>query len=82
MLSNDSLSLVGAAVHGNGLAMLPAYVCAPEIRAGRLVEVLMNYPTAEMWFKAFVSHKQRDTTAVRTFITWLQSTLSPVPPWE
>lgn len=82
MFSNDSLSLAAAAVQGNGLAMLPAYVCAPEIRAGRLVEVLVNYPTAEMWFKAFVSHKQRDTMPVRTFIAWLQSTLSPVPPWD
>jgi DNA-binding transcriptional LysR family regulator len=81
MLSNDSVSLAAAAVEGNGLAMLPSYVCAPEIRAGRLVEVLVNYPTAEMWFKAFVSHKQRDMVPVRTFIAWLQSTLSPVPPW-
>ncbi|CAN5420355.1 LysR family transcriptional regulator [soil metagenome] len=82
MLSNDSLSLAAAAVQGNGLAMLPAYVCAAEIKAGRLVEVLVNYPIAEMWFKAFVAHKQRDTMPVQTFIAWLQATLSPVPPWE
>lgn len=75
MLSNDSLSLVAAAIAGNGLAM--AWQCCqrmcapPEIRPGHLVEVLVNYPSAEMWFKAFVSQKQRDTTPVRTFITWL-----------
>ncbi|MBB5214691.1 LysR family transcriptional regulator [Parapusillimonas granuli] len=82
MLSNDSLVLAASAIQGNGLAMLPAYVCAPEIQAGRLVEVLVDYPIAEMWFKAFVPDKQFNTLPVRTFMAWIQSALSPAPPWE
>lgn len=82
MLSNDSLSLAASAVQGNGLAMLPTYVCTADVRAGRLIEVLVKYPIAEMWFKAFVSQKQRDSVPVRIFITWLQSVFSPVPPWS
>ena len=82
MFSNDSQVLAVSAIHGNGLAMLPSYVCGPAIRVGKLVEVLVRYPISEMWFKAFVAEKQFNEEPMRTFLEWLQAELSPVPPWE
>lgn len=82
MFSNDAKVLCDSAIAGNGLAMLPGYVCKPYIHTGDLVEVLDLFPIAEMWFKAFVSRKLIHEDHVKTFLEWFNKKLLPVPPWE
>ncbi|WP_179296910.1 LysR family transcriptional regulator [Burkholderia ubonensis] len=69
-LANNSETLRDAALHGIGIAMLPAYVAAPALRDGRLVRLLPDEtpqeeviyavyprnPFASNKLKAFIEH--------------------------
>ncbi len=66
--SNSIEMLKYAAVHGQGLAMLPSFMVAEEIRLGRLVPVLTEFLRAERPINAFYPHRHHLSAKVRAFL--------------
>jgi DNA-binding transcriptional LysR family regulator len=73
LIANDFPTLLGAAVEGIGLAQLPKPIVAPDLRAGRLLEVLSAFaPTAPGVFLYFPSHRQM-LPKLRAFVDHVKS---------
>ena len=62
----DSLRL--AAVLGQGLISLPGFIVSDELKAGRLVPVLTEFPAPEMPINAIYPHRQFLPSKGRSFI--------------
>jgi DNA-binding transcriptional LysR family regulator len=62
----DSLRL--AALLGQGLISLPHFMVCDEVKSGRLVPVLTEFPTPEMPLNAIYPHRQFVPAKVRSFI--------------
>jgi len=80
--ANDGRVVLEAALRGLGIAALPRYVAAPDLRAGRLVTILADYPPAGFWLKALVPRMKVNKPAVSALVDFLKSEMQPVPPWE
>jgi len=65
---------------GLGIAVLPLYLAAEDIRAGRLVPLLRDYPLQAHWLKALVPRMKMNRPVVREFVAFLKHQLA-VPPW-
>jgi DNA-binding transcriptional LysR family regulator len=78
---NESRVLLGAVKRGVGMAILPRYLVEDDLGAGRLAEVLGDYPLAPLWLKALVPRNKIDRPAVAGFLDHLKARLQPVPPW-
>uniref|UniRef100_UPI000D368405 LysR family transcriptional regulator n=1 Tax=unclassified Variovorax TaxID=663243 RepID=UPI000D368405 len=79
--SNEAQLLLGAALAGNGIAVLGRYLAAPALAEGTLRPVLADFPMADLWMKALVPESRMQVARVRTLLEWLQRELS-TPPWE
>ena len=80
--ANDGRVVLEAALRGLGIAALPRYVAAPDLRAGRLVTILADYAPAGFWLKALVPRMKMGKPAVSALVNYLKSAMQPVPPWE
>lgn len=76
---NDSRVLLEAAEDGLGLAMVPSYLARESVAAGRLVELLPDYPVSELWFKALVPSHKTHRPEIIAFIDHLRRALDPAP---
>ncbi len=65
---------------GLGIAALPAYLAAEDIRCGRLLPLLRDFPLQPHWLKALVPRMKMNRPVVREFVAYLKSQLA-VPPW-
>jgi DNA-binding transcriptional LysR family regulator len=71
-----------AARRGLGLAALPRYLVDDDLREGKLVPLLKEFPLATSWLKALVPRMKMDKPAVRELVTFLKMRMQPVAPWE
>lgn len=71
-----------AALAGNGIALLSAYLAAPAIAQGTLQRVLPDFPMTDLWMKALMPENRAQVARVQALVGWLRQALSPVPPWE
>lgn len=76
----DGATLREAAVAGLGLAVLPSFIAAPEVRAGRLVRVLERYSFVRLTVHALTPSAPTTSTKVRAFIDILAAQLRS-PAW-
>jgi DNA-binding transcriptional LysR family regulator len=65
---------------GLGITVLPLYLAAEDIRSGRLVALLGDYPLQSHWLKALVPRMKMNRPLVREFVAFLKHQLA-VPPW-
>nr|WP_315593810.1 LysR substrate-binding domain-containing protein [uncultured Cupriavidus sp.] len=80
--ANEAQLVAAAAVAGNGIAVLGDYLALPAVRAGTLVQVLVDYPLPELWLKALIPENRAHTARVRALLDTLRSELAPLPPWS
>lgn len=80
--ANDMVVLTAAAVHGNGIALLPTYAVAKAMQSGMLIEVMKTFSDPQVWIKALVSERRASIPRVRSLLTFMKARLSPVPPWD
>ncbi len=73
--SNDGLALRQATVEGLGIALLADYLVTPDLREGRLVEVLPGMHVPDLWLKAMVPANRADLPRVRALLQWLSLAL-------
>ena len=70
-----------AALAGMGLAVLPSFMIARDLQAGRLVRVVDSFQGAELGVYALYAQARRPPAKVRAFVDLLVSSFRP-PPWQ
>ena len=68
---NDGLSLREAAMAGAGVTLLPTFQIAPDLRAGRLVRVLGDWPMGSVPIHAVYPANKNIASKVRRFVDFL-----------
>ena len=81
--ANNGEALRTAAIAGPGLAYLPTFIVADDLRAGTLVALDLGQPTVEFGGIYAVFLPDRHPAAkVRAFIDFIANRFSPEPPWD
>jgi DNA-binding transcriptional LysR family regulator len=81
MHSNSANALRLAAVHGQGLVILPSFLLVDEIKSGRLVPALMQFMQAEYPISAIYPHRHHLSAKVRSFLDLLVAHFRGNPHW-
>ena len=81
--ANNGEALRAAAIAGQGLAYLPTFIVADDMRAGTLVALDLDQPTVEFGgiYAAFLPDRH-PAAKVRAFIDFIANRFAPVPPWD
>lgn len=80
--SNNGEMLREAAVAGVGFCILPSFIAAPALEAGRLEVVMPDYPLEEAALHAVMPPGRAVTARVRALIDFLVSRFGPEPAWD
>jgi DNA-binding transcriptional LysR family regulator len=81
--TNNGEALRTAAIAGQGLAYLPTFIVADDLRAGTLVALPLDEPTVEFGGIYAVFLPDRHPAAkVRAFIDFIANRFAPEPPWD
>ncbi|MEA2950356.1 MAG: hypothetical protein QOI40_5686 [Alphaproteobacteria bacterium] len=79
--ANSDNALRLAAVHGQGLAMVPSFLVVDEIRTGRLMPVLTEFLQSEYAINAIYPHRHHLSAKVRSFIDLMSKRFHDDPAW-
>lgn len=86
LYSNDAISLVHAALLGQGLVMFPTWLIADELKTGALVALLDSWRCEVMPGRrdihVLTTERRLRSRKVRAFLDYLFESLAPVPPWD
>jgi DNA-binding transcriptional LysR family regulator len=80
---NDGVAVRDAASAGLGIALMATWCAPDELRSGRLVPVLADYPlisTQTLW--ALYPSSRELAPKVRVLIDWLTERFGPEPYWD
>jgi len=80
--ANDARVLRASARRGIGIAVLPEFLVANDLREGRLVPLLAAHPIPTFWLKALIPRIKLNKPAVNELVAYLKSRMHPTPPWE
>jgi DNA-binding transcriptional LysR family regulator len=81
--ANNGEALRTAAIAGQGLAYLPTFIVADDMRAGTLVALGLDQPTVEFGGIYAVFLPDRHPAAkVRAFIDFIANRFAPEAPWD
>jgi DNA-binding transcriptional LysR family regulator len=78
---NSGNALRLAALNGQGLCIIPSFMAAPEIRAGRLVPVLTDFLRTEYDVSAIYPHRRHLSIKVRLFLDLMVERFRENPSW-
>lgn len=73
--ANNGDLLRAAALEGAGIVLLPTFIVASDLAAGRLVEVLRDYRFGTLGIHAVYPHRRHLSLKVRALVDHLQQTL-------
>lgn len=86
LYSNDAISLVHAALLGQGLVMFPTWLIADELKTGALVALLESWRCEVMPGRrdihVLTTERRLRSRKVRVFLDYLFESLAPIPPWD
>ncbi|HEU5054923.1 MAG TPA: LysR family transcriptional regulator [Kofleriaceae bacterium] len=71
LVSNDSSVLLGAARAGLGIAVLPTFIAASDLRAGRLIPLLDRFRGDDLGVHTLHPHRRHVPPKVRAFVDFL-----------
>jgi DNA-binding transcriptional LysR family regulator len=81
MQSSDSSMVRDAARMGLGIAILPRFLVNEDLREGKLIPLLEDFPVTSYWIKVSVPRMKMNRPAVRELVEYLKASME-VPPWE
>ncbi len=81
LMVGDVDVLLAVALAGQGIAVLPAFRCVEELRAGRLERVLPDWNLPSTPVHVVYPSTRHLSPKVKTFVDYLQERMTP-PPWE
>ena len=82
---NNVDCVLDAVLAGHGVAILPTYLCGPQLAAGRLRSLLDDYEPITgfgRYLYACYTPSRVRVPKVRVFLDELEARFSPLPPWE
>jgi len=79
---NDVLSMRKMALNGLGIARLPAFLCADDIKSGRLVPVMCDWSYKSTPIQALYPSNRHLSVKVRTFVDYIVEVLRRDQPWD
>lgn len=86
LYSDDAISLVRAALLGQGLVMFPTWLIAEELKSGALVALLGSWRCevnpGRRDIHVLTSERRLRSHKVRAFLDYLFESLGPLPPWD
>jgi len=82
MMANESTVMMQAAEAGAGIALLPTYLAAPAIRAGRLIPLLREYEATTLGIYAVYASRKHMPPALRAMLDFLAERFSDRPEWD
>ncbi|MBX9828638.1 MAG: LysR family transcriptional regulator [Xanthobacteraceae bacterium] len=82
MCSNNGDVLRAAALHGNGIVLLPTFLIGPDIAAGKLRVVLPEHAPTGLDIYAVYAPNRYLAAKTRVFIDFLAARLGPRPDWD
>ena len=71
-----------AAVNDRGIALLPTFIAAADLRSGRLKPILAQYQAPELWVCALYPPTRHLSMKVRVFIDFLVERFGDRPYWD
>jgi DNA-binding transcriptional LysR family regulator len=74
--------LKAAAVAGLGITLLPTFIVGPDLREGKLQQILPDYCPPEISIYAVFPSRQYLSAKVRTFIDFLSAYFGDSPAWD
>jgi DNA-binding transcriptional LysR family regulator len=80
--ANTGELLSDAALAGFGIALHSTWHVGADLRAGRLVQVLPDYPLADTGIYAVMPQRRLVPPRVRAFVDFLAERFGNNPPWE
>lgn len=80
--ANTGELLSDAALAGFGIALHSTWHVCADLRAGRLVQVLPDYPLADTGIYAVMPQRRLVPPRVRAFVDFLAGRFGDTPPWE
>jgi DNA-binding transcriptional LysR family regulator len=80
--SNNGDMLCGAAVDGQGIALLPTFIVGSALQAGQLQVVLPDYAPPEIAIHVVYPPNRHLAAKVRTFVDLLTAHFGPRPSWD
>lgn len=81
--ANSGEAIRDMALAGHGIARLATFLVGPDIKAGRLVELLPDWrDPQENIIHAVFPGRRLVPPATRAFVDFLVEKMTPVPPWE
>lgn len=78
--SNSGAVMRDAALAGEGIAILPHFLIAAELRDGRLVEMLPEYRLPQPRMKAVLPRRREVVPKTRQFVEFLQQRMARLSP--
>src|SRR5262249_50384374 len=82
MCSNNGDVLRAAALHGNGIVLLPTFLIGPDIAAGKLRIVLPDHEPTGLDISAVYAPNGSLAAKARAFIVFPAGRFGPRPPWD
>lgn len=81
--ANNGDALAAAALAGHGIVYQPTFLIGDDIRAGRLVPIMLDHPPMELpgVFAVYAANR-RPPAKVRAFIDFLVAGFAPEPRWD
>ena len=82
LCSNNGDVLRAAALHGNGIALLPTFLIGSDIAAKKLAVVLRDYEPTGLNIYAVYAPNRYLAAKTRVFIDFLAGRFGPQPDWD
>ncbi len=79
---NDALSLHKLALNDLGIARLPAFLCADDIKSGALVPMMCNWSVSSAPIHALYPSNRHLSVKVRSFVDYIVEELRRDQPWN
>ena len=82
LCSNNGDILRAAALHGNGITLLPTFLVGPDIAAGRLSVVLTDYSPVGLGIHALYAPNRFLAAKTLVFVDFLSARFGDRPEWD
>ncbi len=69
--ANNTLFLREALLQGNGIGLLPGFVCTDDIQSGHLVELFRDYPLPELTFYVLYPSRHHTPVKLTSFVEFM-----------
>jgi len=81
-LANNADVLRSTAIAGGGIILLPTFLVGEDLRSGRLVRLLPDYPPPEQGLYALYPPGRHLSAKVRSFVDFLIARFAGEPAWD